>query len=117
MRYDHIDFLDPVLDGPGKASEPVKQTSRQMASSDVRHFCIFGTVFLLASCLPVGRDLEKLRNGFTMPGALMTSWIAAGLGSYGLFRYRSFRMTVVALLAFVVAFLSALRFWLLVMPI
>ncbi len=104
------DMHDPILDGPARGAKPVKPTIAVMV------FLALGLVGLLMSCLPVRSDLESSRNAVTMPPALMASWIAAGLGSYGLFRYRSSRMTVLALSSMVVGFLVGVRFWLLVMP-
>jgi hypothetical protein len=82
----------------------------------VLSFLSVGSLALLTSYSPLRPDLKGVLHGFTMPVAIMFSWIAAGLGSYGFVRYCSLRMTVVAFCAIVVALLSAARFWFLIMP-
>jgi hypothetical protein len=103
---------DPILDGPGDPPDSGKPGARSTASSTVLSFLSVGSVALLTSCAPVRPELNSLLYGVTMPAAIMFSWIAAGLGSYGFVRYPSLRMTVLASCAIVVALLSAARFWL-----
>jgi hypothetical protein len=110
------DLHDPILDGPGVPCESGKSSVRSTASSTVLSFLGIGSVALLTSCAPVRADLKSLLYGVTMPAAIMSSWIAAGLGSYGFVRYPSLRMTVLAICAIAIALLSVARFWLSVMP-
>ena len=110
------DLHDPILDGPGNPQGSAKPGAFPTPTSTVFLFLRVGSVALPMSCFPVRPGLRVLLFQITMPAAIMASWIAAGLGSYGFVRYRSLRMAVLAFCAIVASLLSAARFWILVMP-
>jgi hypothetical protein len=110
MRAESDDLHDSIPEGPARGFGPVEPTAAVLG------FFIPGLVALLGSCIPVPGDFERWRNAVTMAPGIMSAWIAAGLGIYGLFRDRSRRMIALALAAVVVGLLYAVRFWLLAMP-
>ncbi len=91
------------------------QPSSHRSTNDVLRFSVVGLLCLVVSALPVGVDYRGLLLGASMPGALMASWIAGGLGVYGVARYPSRRMLFATIVAVSSAALCGWRFWRLVM--
>lgn len=85
--------------------------SSDRSTADVTLFSVIGLLFLMPSFLPVGPDNRGLLLGLTMPVALMSTWIATGLGLYGMVRYPSRRMFLAATVSVSSAALCGLRFW------
>lgn len=81
------------------------------AASDVLQSLSVGLLCLVLSFLPVGSAHRPLLYGATMSVALMFTWIAAGLGLYGIVRYPSRRLLLAATVAVMTAVLSGARFW------
>jgi hypothetical protein len=81
------------------------------ASDEVLKFLGIGLLTLVVSMLPIGPSRQRLQLACTMPVAIMSSWIAAGLGFYSVIRYPSRRMRLGFVVAVLTATLAAARFW------
>lgn len=82
------------------------------AATTVVHFAGLGFLFFVLSFLPVGSDSSRrVLLACTMPGAIMFTWISAGLGLYGIVRYPSRNMNLAATGAVAVAALTSVFFW------
>lgn len=81
------------------------------ASAEVLKFLGIGLLMLVFSMLPIDPSRQRLLLACTMPIAVMSSWIAAGLGFYGVIHYPSCRTGLGFVVAVLTAILTAARFW------
>ena len=89
----------------------MNHSSSDRAMAGVVSLGVVGLFCLVLSFLPVGSDYSRLLLGASMPGAVMFSWIAGGLGLYSIVRYPSRRLFLATMMAVSCAALCGVRFW------